>query len=96
MEKIGPDGIIKIESSSSIYTTVEVQEGMKVHLRGQVQIYMQKLCFAQSVMDLFQGLSKIPSNDYFKHVKRDRTCFESFLAMWNMHVEVLSKIIILH
>ena len=34
MEKIGPDGIIKIESSSSIYTTVEVQEGMKVHLRG--------------------------------------------------------------
>jgi len=34
MEKIGPDGIIKIESSSSIYTTVEVQEGMKVHLHG--------------------------------------------------------------
>jgi hypothetical protein len=32
LEKIGPDGIIKIESSSSIYTTVEVQEGMKVHL----------------------------------------------------------------
>lgn len=47
-------------------------------------------------MDLFQGLSKIPSNDYFKHVKRDRTCFESFLAMWNMHVEMLYKIIILH
>nr|CAB3456524.1 unnamed protein product [Digitaria exilis] len=30
LEKIGPDGIIKIESSSSIYTTVEVQEGMKI------------------------------------------------------------------
>ncbi|VAI36050.1 unnamed protein product [Triticum turgidum subsp. durum] len=30
LEKIGPDGIIKIESSSSIYTSVEVQEGMKI------------------------------------------------------------------
>jgi chaperonin GroEL (HSP60 family) len=34
LEKIGPDGIIKIESSSSIYTSVEVQEGMKVCLCG--------------------------------------------------------------
>jgi len=62
----------------------------------EVQIYMQNLCCAQSVMDLFQSLSKISSNDYFKHVKGDRTCFESHLAMWNMHVEVLSKIIILY
>ncbi|KAF0898481.1 hypothetical protein E2562_008082 [Oryza meyeriana var. granulata] len=30
LEKIGPNGIIKIESSSSIYTSVEVQEGMKI------------------------------------------------------------------
>jgi len=47
LEKIGPDGIIKIESSSSIYTTVEVQEGMKVLLcchKGffiNIEIYMQ-------------------------------------------------------
>jgi hypothetical protein len=62
----------------------------------EVQIYMQKLCCTLSVMDLFQGLSKILNNDYFQHAKTNRTCFESFLAMWNMHVEMLSKIIILH
>ncbi|XP_077220213.1 ruBisCO large subunit-binding protein subunit alpha, chloroplastic-like isoform X2 [Tasmannia lanceolata] len=30
VEKIGPDGIISIESSSTFETTVEVQEGMKI------------------------------------------------------------------
>ncbi|ONM20959.1 Chaperonin 60 subunit alpha 2 chloroplastic [Zea mays] len=38
LEKIGPDGIIKIESSSSIYTTVEVQEGMKID-KGYISPY---------------------------------------------------------
>lgn len=28
--KIGPDGVILIESSTSFDTTIEVQEGMKV------------------------------------------------------------------
>ncbi|WOL15878.1 ruBisCO large subunit-binding protein subunit alpha [Canna indica] len=30
IEKIGPDGVISIESSSSFDTTIEVQEGMKI------------------------------------------------------------------
>lgn len=30
MEKIGPDGVISIESSSSFETSVLVEEGMKV------------------------------------------------------------------
>lgn len=30
IDRIGPDGVIQIESSLSYDTTVEVQEGMKV------------------------------------------------------------------
>lgn len=36
IEKIGPDGVISIESSSSFDTTIEVQEGMKVVGAGLV------------------------------------------------------------
>lgn len=30
IEKVGPDGVLSIESSSSFETTVEVEEGMAV------------------------------------------------------------------
>lgn len=30
IDKVGPDGVLSIESSSSFETTVEVQEGMEV------------------------------------------------------------------
>lgn len=30
VEKVGPDGVLSIESSSSFETTVEVEEGMEV------------------------------------------------------------------
>lgn len=32
IDKVGPDGVLSIESSSSFETTVEVEEGMEVRL----------------------------------------------------------------
>ena len=32
IDKVGPDGVLSIESSSSFETTVEVEEGMEVCL----------------------------------------------------------------
>jgi chaperonin GroEL (HSP60 family) len=32
LEKVGPDGVLSIESSSSFETTVQVEEGMEVNL----------------------------------------------------------------
>lgn len=32
IDKVGPDGVLSIESSSSFETTVEVEEGMEVSL----------------------------------------------------------------
>lgn len=41
IDKVGPDGVLSIESSSSFETTVDVEEGMEVcHL-----IYMFQLLF---------------------------------------------------
>lgn len=31
VDKVGPDGVLSIESSSSFETTVDVEEGMEVH-----------------------------------------------------------------
>lgn len=40
MDKIGPDGVISIESSPTFETSVTVEEGMKV----------RKYCFKKSVV----------------------------------------------
>ena len=32
IDKVGPDGVLSIESSSSFETTVEVEEGMEVRM----------------------------------------------------------------
>ena len=37
IDKVGPDGVLSIESSSSFETTVEVEEGMEV--RGMKQTF---------------------------------------------------------
>lgn len=33
VDKVGPDGVLSIESSSSFETTVDVEEGMEVCMR---------------------------------------------------------------
>lgn len=36
IDKVGPDGVLSIESSSSFETTVEVEEGMEVIRRAMI------------------------------------------------------------
>jgi len=38
IDKVGPDGVLSIESSSSFETTVEVEEGMEVRLLYRIVI----------------------------------------------------------
>lgn len=35
IDKVGPDGVLSIESSSSFETTVEVEEGMEVYFYAE-------------------------------------------------------------
>lgn len=43
IDKVGPDGVLSIESSSSFDTTVEVEEGMEVRLLCRIMIIEDKL-----------------------------------------------------
>lgn len=43
IDKVGPDGVLSIESSSSFETTVEVEEGMEVRLLCRIMIIEDKL-----------------------------------------------------
>lgn len=36
VDKVGPDGVLSIESSSSFETTVDVEEGMEVRTRSSL------------------------------------------------------------
>lgn len=38
IDKVGPDGVLSIESSSSFETTVDVEEGMEVCLLSLVSV----------------------------------------------------------
>ena len=40
IDKVGPDGVLSIESSSSFETTVEVEEGMEVSIFIKAVIYL--------------------------------------------------------
>ena len=43
IDKVGPDGVLSIESSSSFETTVEVEEGMEVRFLCRIVIIEDKL-----------------------------------------------------
>lgn len=40
IDKVGPDGVLSIESSSSFETTVEVEEGMEVGSLARIAIFL--------------------------------------------------------
>lgn len=39
VDKVGPDGVLSIESSSSFETTVDVEEGMEVYSYHQLLLF---------------------------------------------------------
>lgn len=39
VDKVGPDGVLSIESSSSFETTVDVEEGMEVYSNCQLLLF---------------------------------------------------------
>lgn len=41
IEKVGPDGVLSIESSSSFETTIKVEEGMEVSLVLLLELFQQ-------------------------------------------------------
>jgi chaperonin GroEL (HSP60 family) len=46
IDKVGPDGVLSIESSSSFETTVEVEEGMEVTRLAVIPILCFVICTA--------------------------------------------------